>query len=281
MLVTCFSTARSVTKSRSAIAWLSVLGHQLEHLALARGQLLEGVVGALAPDELTDDGGVERGAAVGDAADGRPELFEVCDAVFEEVADALRARLEQGHGVARLDVLRGRRTPTSGCRSRISRCAEPFIGVRRRHPDVDDGDVGLVHRDVAEQVLGRPGLRDHLEARLLQQAGNALAKQNRVVRENDPPRVAELGDRTAEGREVAREAVDEHLVDALGVGKALQPVRPEILVSTPLTNGAAVDDSSIWPPWPEAAIREARITSSPVYPSSPRWGPRCGGPSAP
>ena len=45
MLVTCFSTARSVTTSCSAIAALrAALRHQLEHLALARGEVLERVV---------------------------------------------------------------------------------------------------------------------------------------------------------------------------------------------------------------------------------------------
>src|SRR6185312_5659165 len=42
------------------------LGHRLQHLALARGQLLERIVTPASPDELRDDGGVERRSALRD-----------------------------------------------------------------------------------------------------------------------------------------------------------------------------------------------------------------------
>ena len=79
-----------------------------------------------------------------------------------------------------------------------------------------------------QQVLGRPRLRDDLEARLLEQARDTLAEEDRVVREDDAPRVSELRDGAPERREVAREAVGDHLVDPLGVGQALQAVRAEV-----------------------------------------------------
>ena len=50
------------------------------------------------------------------------------------------------------------------------RCHEPFVGVRRRHADVHDRDVGLVHRDMAKEVVGVARLGHDLEARLLEQA---------------------------------------------------------------------------------------------------------------
>ena len=105
---------------------------------------------------------------------------------------------------------------------------EPLIRVGRRHPDVDDRHVGLVHRDVAQQVVGRPRLGDDLEPGLLQEARDALAQEHGVVGEHHPPCVAELQDRPAERREVAREVLDQHLVDALEVRQPLQPVRAEI-----------------------------------------------------
>src|SRR6188472_1073854 len=92
----------------------AALGHQLEYLPLARGELLERVVTALAANELADDGGIERGAAVGDPAHGRAELLEVRDPVLEEIADALGARLEQRHRIARLDVLRKEQDADTG-----------------------------------------------------------------------------------------------------------------------------------------------------------------------
>ena len=87
MLVTCFSTARSVTNSRRRSPGSSALGHQLEHLALARGELLERVVAPRPTSSLTT-GGIERRAAVGHASHGRAELLQVRDPVLEEVPDS-------------------------------------------------------------------------------------------------------------------------------------------------------------------------------------------------
>ena len=91
MLFTCFSTARSVTTSASAIARVrAALGHQAEHLALARGQVVERVAAPGAGEELRDDLRVDHGAAGGDAVDGVEEVADVGDAVLEQVADAAR-----------------------------------------------------------------------------------------------------------------------------------------------------------------------------------------------
>ena len=208
----------------------AALGHQPEHLALAGGQLVERVVGALAPDELAHDGRIERRAAVRDAAHGRAELLEVGDPVLEEVADALGARLEQRHRVAGLDVLREEQDADVGMPlADLARCDEPLVGVRRRHADVDHGDVRLVHRDVAQEVLRGAGLRHDLEARLLEKPRDPLAEEDRVVREDDAPRVTELRDGAAERREIPREPVGEHLVDALRVREPLQPVGLEVM----------------------------------------------------
>ena len=53
MLVTCFSTARGVTNEllRDRLV-RAALGHQLQHLALARGEGVERVVAAPPADEL-------------------------------------------------------------------------------------------------------------------------------------------------------------------------------------------------------------------------------------
>jgi hypothetical protein len=81
------------------------LGHQLEHLALARGEVADRVVAAVPADELADDGRIERRAALGHAAHGRGELLDVGDPVLQQVADALGAVRKQLHRVAGLDVL--------------------------------------------------------------------------------------------------------------------------------------------------------------------------------
>ena len=73
-------------------------------------------------------------------------------------------------------------TPVSGVLvADLGRGAQALVGVRRRHADVDDRDVGLVGADLAQQVLGVAGLGDDLEARLLEQPRDALAQQQAVV----------------------------------------------------------------------------------------------------
>jgi hypothetical protein len=100
--------------------------------------------------------------------------------------------------------------------------------VRRGHANVDDGDSGLVHRDVAKQVLGVVGLRDDLEARVAEEARDPFSEENRVVSQRDRDPRAEHGDRVAQGWEVAREVVREELVDPLGSGEPREPVLSEV-----------------------------------------------------
>ena len=70
--------------------------------------------------------------------------------------------------------------------------AQALVRMGRRHADVDDRDVRLVHRDVAQEVVRRAGLRDDVEAGLLEQPRDALSEEHRVVREDDAARVTEL-----------------------------------------------------------------------------------------
>ena len=123
----------------------------------------------------------------------------------------------------------------SGKPARISpRSHEPFVGVRRGHPDVDDRDRRLVHGDVTEQVVGVVGLGDDVEARFAEQPHDSLPEEDRVLRDHDRHRVAEHRDRVPERREVARQPVREQLVDVLGLRQARQPVAAEIAHREPL-----------------------------------------------
>jgi hypothetical protein len=67
----------------------------------------------------------------------------------------------------------------------LLRGAQAFIGLRRRHPDVHDRDIGFVRADLQEQILGRAGLANDLESLALEQAGYALAQKNGVVGKHD------------------------------------------------------------------------------------------------
>jgi hypothetical protein len=95
--------------------------------------------------------------------------------------------------------------------------------VRRRHPDVDDRDVRLVHRDVAQDVLARARLRRHLESRLLEQPHDPLAQQHGVVGDHDLH--ARLGsDGVAERRVVGFAQLEQ----ALGLRQVAQAERAEV-----------------------------------------------------
>ena len=117
----------------------AALGHQLEHLALARGELVERVVAAAPADEQRDDLGVERRAALADAPHGGGELVDVGDAVLEQVADALGALGEQLERVLGSTYCESTSTPIAGIASRGSRarraaprrCASAACGCRR------------------------------------------------------------------------------------------------------------------------------------------------------
>src|SRR4029079_5767888 len=67
----------------------------------------------------------------------------------------------------------------------LVRGAQPFVCERRRHPDVDDGDVGLVLGDCAQQLLARGCLCRHVDVRAPQERGDALAHEGAVVGDHD------------------------------------------------------------------------------------------------
>jgi hypothetical protein len=71
------------------------LGHQAEHFAFPGGQLVERVGASAAVEQLGDEGRVDDDAAGDNTCDRVRELRDVEDAVFEQVADAPLASLEQ------------------------------------------------------------------------------------------------------------------------------------------------------------------------------------------
>ena len=165
----------------------AALGHVLEHLALARGQLVDGVVAAPPADELRDDRRVERRAALPHTPDRGGELAHVGDPVLEQVADALGALGEQLHRVRRLDVLG--EDEHADLRIRLAdllRGPEAFVRVRRWHADVDDDDVRRVAAHLQHQVIGGAGLPDDLEALVLEQPRDALAQKDGILGEDYP-----------------------------------------------------------------------------------------------
>ena len=62
---------------------------------------------------------------------------------------------------------------------------EALVGVRGRHANVDDCDVGRLGLDAPQEFLGRRDLRHHVEVFVCEQARDALSQQHRVVRDHD------------------------------------------------------------------------------------------------
>ena len=104
-------------------------------------------------------------------------------------------------------------------RADLGRGAQPLVVIAGRHPDVDDGQVGLVLGDDGEQRLGVADAAHDVVAGVLEQAREPLAQQRRVLRDHDAHgNSASIGTR-------AREAVDRQRA-ALGLDPVPQPDEP-------------------------------------------------------
>jgi hypothetical protein len=258
MLVTCFSTARSVTTSSSAIAWFDRPSAMSPSTSRSRGVSSPNrIVAAATADELRDDARVERGAAFRDAAHCRAEVVDVRNAVLEEVADALGALRQELHRVAGLDVLREDEHGGVGVLlADLLRRDEPLVGVRGRHADVDDRDVGVVGADLQQQLLGVAGLADDLEAAVLEQAWRSpraertesSARTTRVVPSRSASAVPGVTI-DSKRREVKRQARARRAGDPLGAGRPRSSCSPRSRSSASLSIAAPVSaDARICPP---------------------------------
>ena len=85
------------------------------------------------------------------------------------------------------------RTRIAVCRDLLAnhpRRLEPFRCVARRHPDVDDHELGLVLADELDQLGRVPALAHDLEAGTLEQARQPLAEKDVVVGHDHARRAA-------------------------------------------------------------------------------------------
>jgi DNA-binding NarL/FixJ family response regulator len=121
------------------------LRDQRQHLPLAAGERGEGIGVPAAGQQLPDDLGVEHCPAAGHAADGLDEVADVRDPVLEQVADPGGGSGEEFGCRLDLDVLGEHQDADVGMVAADGqRRPQPLVGVRGRHPDVDDGHVGAV-----------------------------------------------------------------------------------------------------------------------------------------
>ena len=141
-----------------------------------------------AASRLRDDLGVERRAAAVDTAQRRDEVLDVGDAVLEQVAEPLGILGQHPRRDAELDVLgQDHDRDLRVARADRLRRDQALVGVRRRHPDVDDRDVGLGAPSTARSSSSASSTsaatsRPHSS----QQRGDPPADEQVVVRDHDP-----------------------------------------------------------------------------------------------
>src|SRR5215217_2705756 len=165
----------------------AALGHEAEDLTLPRRELVDRIVPPPPPDELRDDRRVEGRPALAHTADRVCELVHVRYAVLEQIADAFGALGEKLHRVRRLYVLREDEHAAGGVLlADLLGGAEALVGMGRRHADVHDGHVRGVAADLEHELVRVPGLADDLEPGLVEDARDALAKENGVLCQDYP-----------------------------------------------------------------------------------------------
>ncbi len=152
----------------------AALRHQLEDLALARGQRRQRV--GAAHQQLAHDLRVEHRAAGRDSGDGVAQLVEGGDAVLEEVAGAALAAREELLCIGALDVLAEEEDADPRVlAAQLQGRPDALVAEGGRHADVEDGDV---RREVAHGRQQRGGVAERAggdEAGLVEQADEALA----------------------------------------------------------------------------------------------------------
>ena len=164
----------------------TALGHQREHLALARGKNVERVLGAAGGDQLLDERWIDDRPSLDDSLDSLDELVDVRDPALQQVARALAA----GQQVRRLlDLDMSGKNEDRGFGEllpNLVRGIETFVRVAGWHPDVDNCKIGLVLPNERHQPRSVVGLADDLEAGSLEQARQTLAEEDVVVGEDNP-----------------------------------------------------------------------------------------------
>ena len=183
IVVTCFCTLRSGDVEAVGDRLVrAALGDQLEHLALARRERAERAVLACAvASRPRDDLRVERRAAVGHAPSASTKSAEVGHAVLEQVAEPLGASASSRVAMPTSTCCgEDHDRPRPGGARGSLRGLQPLVGVGRRHPDVDDRDVGRVLVDRREQLVGGRRLGDDLDPRVAAAARRCPRARSRL-----------------------------------------------------------------------------------------------------
>ena len=138
-------------------------------------------------EELDNERRVDHGTTAAEPVDALEKLVDVRDTALQQVAASFTTCEERGR-VLDLDV--GREDEDRDLRELLSNGLsgpEAFGGKVRRHPDVDDRNIGSMLTDEAEKLGRVGGLSDHAVAGLCEKTRDPLAEKEVVVGDDDGP----------------------------------------------------------------------------------------------
>ena len=163
-------------------------GDQAEHLALAAGEPGDraGLEPQPVPHQGVDDVRVDDALAATHRLQRRHQVLDVGDPLLEQVAAPGAAPGHQGQRSLGVGVLGQHDDPELGVgATEALGGADALVGVRGRHPDVGEHDVGLLLADRVEQLAEVTGLDDLVDRGVLgQERDEALTEQHAVLREH-------------------------------------------------------------------------------------------------
>jgi hypothetical protein len=176
------STVLELRKSRAQMPRLEwPLRHERQHLPLSvreSGQR----PGAPAVHQPGHDRRVDDAFTFRDAVERVGQHRDVRHPLLQQVSDALGVLLDEPRGVPHLEVLRQHEHADVGMGAADAVGGhQPFVRLRRWHPDVHDRGVGVRGLDVSEQLVGILGLADDLKAGVGEQTRHTVAQERGVV----------------------------------------------------------------------------------------------------
>ena len=159
----CVSTVFGLSQSARQMPWFERPSAIRARTSRSRGVSSAKRIDPTAPGEqLVDDRPVDDALTGGDSLHGVEELLHTADSLLHQVADPFGPLLDEPERVGGLEVLREHENR----RLRIPRTdlacrTQPFVGVGRRHADVDERHVGALVANAREERIGvaRPGRR--------------------------------------------------------------------------------------------------------------------------
>ena len=186
--VVCASTVRSVMKSVRAIEEFDRPSAICESTSRSRPVSSGSGSGLrLRAHRLGDDGRVDDALPIDQPAHRVEQDRTFEDPLLEQIAHASRICLDEAHRIVGLDILRQhQRGRLRRGRLDLEGGDQPFVGVCRRHPDVEDGHVRPMHADGRHRLGRVASLRDDVAAHLAQDSDDPGPREHRVVGDDYP-----------------------------------------------------------------------------------------------